>query len=112
MPSSKILGYLKIDKKFAVLAAWIELEQKLKRLAEYELEDYRSNKFEFIRPSDYRRLNLPKPVIQAIGELRNARNRIAHEAEPDISESEILRYLDLAADIENYVKKKLDLKGY
>lgn len=115
-PSDKVLDFLKVDKRYAVLAAWNELEGKLKRLAEYSANgDYRRS-INFGRKGSfstfYRSLDLPKQMIGVIDELRRVRNEIAHNNDILISESDILRYIGVAADIERFVQNKLDKMPY
>jgi len=108
-PSPEILGLMQVDQKYAVLVAWARIEEKLRDLAkhtfpyDYERHGRAIPMFRIIND-----LELPRAMQNALTELLRARNQIAHSSEPDMSDQEILRFLDIASDIEAYLGSRRD----
>ncbi len=104
-PSEKLMKYAQSDPKLAVLAAWADVEIKMRRI----LEENDSNLGDKLNtsplPLSFISLTgLPDNVQKALGDLRRARNRIAHGMEINLSENDVTRYLDLIADVDSYLK--------
>jgi hypothetical protein len=104
-----ILRYLQEDnKRYAVLEAWSDIERKILSLAEkHGIVEPSSRQPLVFRDNILRRLEFPDGIMGAIRELRSARNAVAHAALRDMSETSVLKYLEIATEIDRYLDSRL-----
>lgn len=106
--SPRILKYLQVDKKYAVIAAWLEIEGKLLKLAEQmNVLDYTARKPNAFRDVILRRLEFPEGIVEAIRDLRSARNAVAHANANDMTESSVIKYLQIATEINGFLDSRI-----
>ncbi len=103
-----IMKYLEVDKKYAVIAAWLSIEKKLFRLAEVRhLLEGSSRPQIYFRDALFRKLEFPGGIVEAIRDLRNARNAVAHANADDMTESSVIKYLQIAAEIDGFLDGRI-----
>ncbi|WP_323020789.1 hypothetical protein [Pararhodobacter sp.] len=93
------------NRRFAVVMAWIEIEEMLREIASSRgiSGGWSSNLKRFSR-SSINQFELPPEIASAISDLRRARNEIAHTSSLQISDGEIVHYLEIASKIKNYLQ--------
>ena len=129
-PSERFMMMKDSNQKYSILAAWIELESQIYTL--YEITRA-SGTPDLFRPSDgryqstdgeirrsarkpiriiLRELEVPDSIYSAILELQRARNEVAHNSRYQVDESDIVRFLDIAANLDRYLSKRIrEMRG-
>ena len=101
----KLVTLIESHPHLAVLEGWKTLERAITELSIKKLETERWRPIQYHIEALARSSLLPKAMINAIANIREVRNRAAHDIDAPISKGTAYVLLDTIADVTAYLQK-------